>query len=125
MRISNNRFNGLYRSHQAVVFGVCRGIAEHFDFSVFWMRFITLVSLILSGLWPILFLYILATLAMKTEPTFTTNGDDGGDAFHYNDTDLKSKSLSRVKRRFDSLEKRIRRMEDSVVSKEFDWDRKL
>ncbi|HHP7233096.1 MAG TPA: PspC domain-containing protein, partial [Desulfobacterales bacterium] len=29
---------GLYRSRNGVILGVCRGIADHFDFSVFWIR---------------------------------------------------------------------------------------
>ena len=44
---------GLYRSRQGVVFGVCRGLAEYFDFSVFWARAIALVLLFVTGLWPV------------------------------------------------------------------------
>ena len=29
---------GMYRSRSGVVSGVCRGLAEYYDFSVFWLR---------------------------------------------------------------------------------------
>ena len=37
-RIRNHRSRGCYRSREGVIFGVLRGIAEYFDFSVFWIR---------------------------------------------------------------------------------------
>ena len=60
---------GLYRSRKNVILGVCRGIADYFDFSVFWMRAIAVILLILTGFWPVIGLYILAALLMKSEPT--------------------------------------------------------
>ncbi|MBP1742726.1 MAG: pspC [Deltaproteobacteria bacterium] len=33
---------GLYRSRKGAILGVCRGIAEYFDFSVFWTRAIAI-----------------------------------------------------------------------------------
>lgn len=59
---------GLYRSRDGVIFGVCRGIAEYFDISVFWTRAITLGALILTGFFPVGFAYLLAGLLMKKEP---------------------------------------------------------
>ncbi|MBW1886892.1 MAG: PspC domain-containing protein, partial [Deltaproteobacteria bacterium] len=46
--------NGLYRSRSGAILGVCRGIAEYFDFSVFWTRAITIVLLFFSGFWPVM-----------------------------------------------------------------------
>ena len=31
---------GLYRSRSGLIIGVCKGVAQYFDFSVFWMRVI-------------------------------------------------------------------------------------
>ena len=59
---------GLYRSRNGVIFGVCRGVADFFDFSVFWARAIAVVLLFVTGLWPIVGIYILAALLMKPEP---------------------------------------------------------
>jgi phage shock protein C len=59
---------GLYRSRNGMIAGVCSGIAEHFDFSVFWTRAITVGAVICSGVWPGLFAYLIAALAMKKDP---------------------------------------------------------
>jgi phage shock protein C len=40
---------GLYRSRNGAILGVCRGIAEHFDLSVFWVRFFTLLLFVFTG----------------------------------------------------------------------------
>jgi len=68
-----NKFNrGFYRSRNGLIMGVCAGIAEYFDFSVFWVRTITLILFLFSGFWPILILYVIATLLMKKEPALQT-----------------------------------------------------
>lgn len=59
---------GLYRSRDGVLFGVCRGIAEYLDISVFWTRAITLGALIFTGFFPVGFAYLVAALLMKKEP---------------------------------------------------------
>ena len=59
---------GFYRSRNGVIFGVCRGIAEHFDFSLFWTRMIAMMIFFITGFWPAVGLYLLAALLMKTEP---------------------------------------------------------
>jgi phage shock protein C len=60
--------NGIYRSRRGVVAGVCRGIADYLDISVFWTRVVTLATLLCTGFFPTLFLYLLAILLMKKEP---------------------------------------------------------
>lgn len=59
---------GLYRSRNGIVCGVCRGIAEYFDVSVFWTRAIALGALICTGFFPVGVAYILGALLMKREP---------------------------------------------------------
>ena len=61
---------GLYRSRDGMLLGVCRGIADYFDLSVFWLRAITVGTFILTGFFPVVFLYILAALLMKREPGY-------------------------------------------------------
>ncbi|HRI89999.1 MAG TPA: PspC domain-containing protein [Candidatus Hydrogenedentes bacterium] len=61
---------GLYRSRDGVLFGVCRGLAEHFDISVFWTRVLTVIAFIVSGFFPVVVLYIIAALLMKPEPRY-------------------------------------------------------
>ena len=43
-RYSRMSRRGLYRSRNGVLLGVCRGIADYFDFSVFWIRATAVIS---------------------------------------------------------------------------------
>lgn len=61
---------GLYRSRRGIIAGVCRGIAEYLDISVFWTRVFTFLAFWFTGLFPTVFLYILAMLLMKKEPYY-------------------------------------------------------
>jgi phage shock protein C len=115
---------GIYRSRHGAIFGVCRGVAEHFDFSVFWVRFIAVLMLLVSGLWPAIILYLLAALVMKPQPVMPISSADEQQFYdHY--TSSRHEAAQQLRRRYDGLEKRIRRMEDVVTSHEYDWDRRL
>jgi phage shock protein C len=115
---------GLYRSRSGILLGVCRGIADYFDFSVFWMRVIVVVVFFFSGFWPVVVLYFVAALLMKPEPVIPIQTDDQQefyDSYLYS----KRRATDRLKRRYDNLERRIQRMEHTVTTKEFDWNRRL
>jgi phage shock protein C len=115
---------GLYRSRNGVILGVCRGIADYFDFSVFWVRAIAVLLLIFSGFWPVAILYFIAALLMKPEPVIPIDTDEDQE-FYDSYIHSRKGAIDRLKRRYDNLERRIRRMEDTVTSREFDWDSKL
>jgi phage shock protein C len=115
---------GIYRSRQGAIFGVCRGLAEHFDFSVLWVRLIALVALILSGLWPAMTLYILAALVMKPQPVMPISSPEE-QHFYDRYTASRHDAAEGLKRRYQDLDDRIRRMEDVVTSREYDWERRL
>jgi phage shock protein C len=120
----SNMHTGIYRSRHGAILGVCRGLAEHFDFSVFWVRLVAVLALVSSGLWPAMILYILAALVMKPEPVIPVLSPDEQQFYNYYTTSRHA-AAERLKRRYDSLEKRIRRMEDDVTSREYDWERRL
>jgi len=115
---------GVYRSRSGAIFGVCRGLAEHFDFSVFWVRCIAVVLLLVSGLWPAMVLYILAALVMKAEPALPISTLDE-QQFYDDLTSSRHQAAQHLKGRYEGLEKRIRRMEDVVTSREYEWERRL
>ena len=116
--------NGLYRSRNGIILGVCRGIAEYFDFKVFWVRAITLILLIFSGLWPIMGLYFIAALMMKPEPVVPIRTDEEQE--FYNSYIFSRKGATdRLRRRYENLERRIQRLEHSVTAREFDWEHRL
>ena len=62
------RSSGLYRSRGGMIAGVCAGLAEYFDLSVFWTRVVAVALLLFSGIWPVLIVYIVAALMMKKTP---------------------------------------------------------
>jgi len=115
---------GLYRSRNGVILGVCRGIADYFNFSVCWARAAIIILLIFTGLWPVIGLYILAAVLMKSEPAvyFRTGPRN---EFESRFTDAKHDMADRLKRKWRHLEKRIRRMEDKITSRKFDWNNRF
>ena len=66
--------NGIYRSRSGMILGVCKGLAQHFDFSVFWTRVIALILLFVAGFFPAIGLYLLAALLMKPAPVIPVRG---------------------------------------------------
>jgi len=115
---------GIYRSRHGAIFGVCRGVAEHFDFSVFWVRTIAVILLIFSGFGPALIIYLLAALIMKPEPTIPIASVDEQE-FYDRYTSSRHEAAQRLKRRYENLEQRLRRMEDVVTTREYDWESRL
>ena len=116
--------DGVYRSRSGVIFGVCRGLAEHFDFSVFWARAIAIIFLLVSGFWPAIGLYLIATLMMKPAPVVPLK-TEAEQEFYDSYTHSRRMAARRLKRRFENLERRLQRMEHIVTTREFDWDSKL
>ena len=122
MRSYNNMpRRGLYRSRDGIILGVCRGVADYFDFSVFWIRAIAVILFICTGFWPIVGVYIVAALLMKSDPVKTreTGSRRRTGCRHRGN---RNETAERLKRKWKHLEKRIRRMEDKVTSREFDWN---
>ena len=115
---------GLYRSRNGIILGVCRGIADYFDFSVFWARTTVFILFIFSGFWPIAALYFIAALLMKPEPVIPIQTEDQQEFY---DSYIYSRkgATDRIKRRYDNLDRRIQRMEHTVTAREFDWDQRL
>ncbi len=124
MRIASLFGNGMYRSRHGIVLGVCRGIAEYFDFSVFWTRVLAVVFLFLSGLWPTTAVYFIAALLMKPQPMIPLQSEEEYD-FYDSYIHSRRAAVSHLKRRYERLERRIQQMEDTVTSKDFDWDQRL
>ncbi len=115
---------GLYRSRQGVVLGVCRGLAERFDLSVGWVRFFVVLGFVCTGFWPVGVLYLVAALVMKPAPVIPP-ASAAEEEFYRSYADNRRRALERLNRTFDGLERRLRRMEDVVTSRGFDWERRM
>lgn len=125
MRRWRHRYTGpLYRSRNGVIFGVCRGVADYFNLRVFWVRIILFGLFLVSGIWPMVFIYLAASLLMKPEPIQPLE-TEGEREFYDSYTYSRGRAVGRLKRRFQNLDRRIRRMEDTVTAREFDWERKF
>ncbi len=113
-----------YRSRHGVIFGVCRGLAEHLGFSVFWVRVLVVAAFLFTGFWPVGVLYIVLGLLMKPEPVLPLR-DDADAEFYHCYASSRSLALQRLKRTYDSLDRRIQRIESIVTSPGYDWDRRF
>ena len=116
--------HGMYRSRDGVILGVCRGIAEYFDFSVLWGRGITVLFFLFSGFWPLTVIYFIAALVMKPEPAIPihTNAEQ---EFYNSYVHSRKGAADRIKRRYRNIESRIQRLEDTVTTREFDWEHRM
>jgi len=104
--------------------GVCRGISDYFSLPVFWIRFTLVVFFVISGFFPIVFLYLLAGLIMKKEPSLTGNRYERSDSYdrYHCDNDAYS---GYMKERLNRLKSKIRDMESTMSYREYQWNRKF
>jgi phage shock protein C len=116
--------NGMYRSRNGVFLGICRGFAEYYDIQVFWVRLGMVLLFMLSGFWPMLGIYLVAALFLKPKPVQPINDDDEREFYHSYVNSPRS-AAQRLKKKFSDLDRRIRRMEDHVTGKDYEWERKF
>lgn len=114
----------LYRSRHGEILGVCKGIADHFDIPVFWIRLGVIILMVTTAIWPVLIVYFVAAFLLKPEPVvpFTSESDS---EFYNSFTNSRSMALHRLKKKFDQLQGRLGRIEDVITSREYDWERKM
>ena len=111
---------GVYRSRRGMLFGVCKGLADHFNISVFWLRLITFILFLFTGFWPVGVLYVVAGLLLKIEPVSPLRSERD-EEFYEDYTRSRESAIQRIRRKFDNIERRIQRMEHTVTSREFNW----
>jgi len=114
----------LYRSRNGMICGVCRGIAEYYSFDVFWTRVLTVIAASFVGVWPAVFLYIVAAMVMKPEPVLPLETEED-EEFYHSYSGSRTMALNRLKRTYDNLDRRIQRIESAVTARDFDWDERL
>ncbi len=114
----------LYRSRNGALLGVVKGIADYFDCSLFWLRLLLLAVFVSTGFIPGLALYGLSALLIAKEPVVPVN-TMAEQEFYDSYSRSRQGAIHRVKRRYDGLENRLRRMENIVTDREFDWKQKF
>ncbi|MFV0436486.1 MAG: envelope stress response membrane protein PspC [Desulfopila sp.] len=114
----------LYRARDGVLLGVCQGIADAYSLPVFWIRLALIVVFLLSGFWPVIGIYIIAALLMKPRPIKPIDNEEEKE-FYDSYVNSPRNAAQRLRRKFDNLERRIRRMEDKVTGRDAEWERKF
>ena len=120
--IRTNR--GIYRSRHGAFLGVCRGLADYFDLNVTWIRILAVLVLLVTGIWPLLGIYLVAALVMKPEPLRPLQDADARE-FYNSYASSREGATQRIRRRYEDLDRRLRRIEDVVTSRDFDWERRI
>ncbi len=115
---------GPYRSRHGVLLGVCRGLADYTDVSLFWVRLGVVALFVFTGFWPTMLLYVIAALLMKKEPVvrYTCESDR---EFYESYAMNRRRALHRLQRLHESLMRRIQRIEAVVTGKDYDWKRRM
>ena len=113
-----------YRDPQhGVLAGVCAGIADYFGIERIIVRLAFVVALVLFFP-PTAIAYLVLALALpKRPPALYANRED--EAFWRGVATAPDDTLYGLKRRFGDLESRLRAMERSVTSSDFDLHRKF
>jgi phage shock protein C len=119
-----NRQSGIYRARDGVFLGVCKGVADYFDLRVFWVRLALVVVFICSGFWPVLGIYLVAAFFMRPEPVKPIHSEEEQE-FYDSYVHSPRSAAQRLKKKFHDLDRRIRRMEDKVTGKDYEWERRF
>lgn len=106
--------------------GVCAGIADYFDWKLKLVRLIVALLAIFTAGWVVILLYILAWYLMDNGdemPGPRPKWNDGGPAASTPYTGpsggaAATTDLREIKERFARLDERLRRMEESALSKD-------
>ncbi|MDJ0838614.1 MAG: PspC domain-containing protein [Acidobacteriota bacterium] len=123
-----NRSDTVYRSaNDRMFFGVCGGLAKHFGVNSLWIRMgFVLGTIFSSGLAPLL--YVICIFIMPREDrVYGCVPPLPEDACRPRRPRFASQreALDELHRKFDSIENKVRGMEDYVTSKEYVLKRKF
>ena len=114
----------LYRDRDnAMIAGVCAGIAEYFGFSRKGLRVVTAISTVLFMPFVIVS-YVILAIVLPVKPT-EVQVDEEKAKFWRGVSNAPADVFSNVKHRFRELDLRLQKMEAFVTSREFDMDREL
>jgi phage shock protein C len=116
----------LYRDkHNAMLAGVCAGLADYLDFSRKGLR----IAVVLMGLIPPFFpfvalTYIVLAIVLPVKPEALYNNDEQAD-FWRGVSNAPADVFGSIRHRFRELNVRLEKMEAYVTSREFEIDREL
>lgn len=113
-----------YRSRNGTVFGVCHGLAAHFQLPVYSIQAMVCIGAVFTGFWPMAIIYVGLALLMKPEPVLPF--ENAGEAEFYNSyASSRGMALQRLRQTMDNLDRRIQRIETIVTARGYAWEQKL
>lgn len=115
---------GPFRAKDGVIFGVAKGLADYFGWSVGLVRLIFILATVFLFFWPTIILYLVAALIMSPAPDGRLDSQEERDIWLRAQLDPGG-TIDQLSKRAGSLEKRLRRMEDYITSKEYSWSRRM
>lgn len=115
---------GPFRSQDGVIFGVAKGLADHFHWPVGLVRLIIILSAVFLFLWPTIIAYLVAALLMSPAPESRLDSPEERDIWLQTQLDPGA-AMEQLARRAGTVEKRLRRLEDFITSREYAWSRKM
>lgn len=117
-------YRRFYRnSDRAVIGGVCAGLADYFGFNLKATRILAFVSLVIAT--PVTLLIYLATVFLVPASKHISPRPEADVEFRQAVRSSPAQTLGDVKRRFQSMDSRLARLERYVTSPKFDLDRQI
>lgn len=117
-------YRRFYRNKdRAVIAGVCAGLADYFGFNLKATRVIAFVSLVIATPVTLLIYFAIVFLIPATKGLKPRSGADP--EFRQALRSSPAQTLGDVKRRFQSLDARLARLERYVTSPKFDLGREI
>ena len=115
---------GPFRANDGVIFGVAKGLADYFGWSVGIVRLVLIIATIFLFFWPTILLYLLAAMIMSPEPNGRLDSPEERGIWLQTQLDPAA-AMDQLARRASSLDNRLRRVEDFVTSKDYAWLKKM
>ncbi|MDR1922229.1 MAG: PspC domain-containing protein [Candidatus Adiutrix sp.] len=115
---------GPFRADDGVIFGVAKGLADHYGWSAGLVRLLLILATIFLFFWPTIILYLAAAMIMSPAPAGTLNSPEERELWLQAQLDPEA-AVAGLARRAGRLEKRLRRIEDYVTSKDFSCTRRM
>ncbi|MDR1043821.1 MAG: PspC domain-containing protein [Candidatus Adiutrix sp.] len=115
---------GPFRANDGVIFGVAKGLAGYFGWPVGLVRLILILATVFLFFWPTVIAYLAAALIMSPAPAERLDTQEERDIWLQTQLDP-SAAMEQLSRRARGVEKRMRRLEDFVTSREYAWQRKF
>ena len=109
----------------AILAGVCAGLADYFDFNRKGVRLATVLLMLFPPFIPFIILtYVLMALLIPVKPTDLYADEEKAD-FWRSVSNAPADVFGSLSHRFRELNLRLEKMEAYVTSKEFEFDREL